>query len=151
MDNTLKTIAAGAVLSGIMLAAGCYFLTAVVPNNDGPGVDLVKTMYEFETPNDLARGQEKLKSIVTEELYEDLTVDNLIRAGEAYYKFQYSASKVEIVDVDPYCTTYRIRNKNINPDDIWVLRYTLNDDGIIDSVKEYRLLAPRSSGGDLLE
>ena len=104
------------------------------------GVEAVKAMYQFNTPEELLEGQQYLKSILTEDEFERLCLDNTSRAISAYYKFGYSSSKVNVLEHYDGYVLYTILNTNIPKQHQWVFEYKLTDEGKITDVKEYRLV-----------
>ena len=106
-----------------------------------PGVRCVKLMYEFKTPYELQQNQVELSRYLTNAEYKRLNIDNELRVVNTYYKFQYSASKVQIVESGDGYVLYHIINDNVDPNDFWVFLYEQNENGKLTNIREYRLLA----------
>lgn len=110
------------------------------------GSRCVRLLYQFSTPQEIVDNQRQLELLVTDEVFSDLNIDDTNRVVNAYYKFKYSTSSVNIVSSAPGCVVYTIANENIDPDSLWIFKYTLDSSGKIDWVKEYSVLDIRSGG-----
>ena len=129
-----------AFLSAVMFFALLFVHLADRGAEDtDPGCILVKTMYEFQSPAELAANQLVLRDLVTEADYYQLCVDNELRTVNAYYKFGYSPSRVDIVEFARGFVLYRLENENIDRSDLWVLLYNVRGDGRLENVREYKL------------
>ena len=111
------------------------------------GCRVVRLMYSFDSPAELVEGQVTLQELLTPSEFERLCIDDRLRAVNAYYKFGYSASRVEIVDFADGWVMYRLVNDNIDHYQLWLFMYDLNEDGLLCNIKEYKLLSMRSGGG----
>ena len=136
------------VLLLVALLTFLWVCTVSARTSTDIGVRCVMLMYDFSTPQELATNQRLLQNIVTEELFEDLSIDDTNRAINAYYKFQYAPSSVRVLMSTPGCVIYTLDNEYIDPDDVWVFVYTLDSSGVIDTVNEYQVLSKLSSGGE---
>lgn len=136
-------------LSLILVALLTVLWVCKVSSSDGIdiGSRCVMLMYDFSTPQELATNQRLLQNITTDQVFETLTIDNTNRAVNAYFKFQYSPSAVNILASTPGCVLYTITNDYVDPDAVWVFLYTLDTSGAISGVTEYQVLA-RLSGGE---
>lgn len=136
-------------LSLILVALLTVLWVCKVSSSEGTdiGSRCVMLMYDFSTPQELATNQKLLQNITTDQVFETLTIDNTNRAVNAYFKFQYSPSVVNILASTPGCVLYTITNDYVDPDAVWVFLYTLDTSGAISGVTEYQVLA-RLSGGE---
>jgi len=104
------------------------------------GEDLVKAMYDFDSPQELGRNQEIVRYLLVEEDWERLQLDNNLRSINAYYKFGYAPSEVQVLtNRSGYCA-YKLKNKNISEYNRWLLLYEQHN-GEVSEVREYRLIA----------
>lgn len=67
-------------------------------NNESIGVQAVKDLYEFEKIEDLNDGDKKLKELVSDDVYKQLTVTDAYRALNTYLKIKDSPCKVVVLD-----------------------------------------------------
>lgn len=114
---------------------------------NNPGVQAVKLMYEFDSPQMLVDNQGKLQGVLTAEEFERLTVDDELRAVNTYFKFGYSSSRVEVVEWDEGYVLYRLHNDYIDTQVYWVFRYELTEDGKLTNVDEYQVTEPGYTEG----
>lgn len=110
------------------------------------GVRVVKWMYEFSTPAELASNQVYVRNALTEEEWERLQLDDTLRTVNAYYKFGYSRSKVHILSYGDGYVIYSIVNDNIDSSDWWVFQYDLTEEGLMDNIKEYHVCYVQNGG-----
>lgn len=116
------------------------------PDTMDVGVRAVKLLYDFGTPRELQRNQEKLGTVFTQEVCDSLTINNTMRQVSGYQKFHYSESKVDIIQSGDGFVVYRLVNDEIEAEALWLFQYTVNGDGKIDSVKEYRVVHAQDGG-----
>lgn len=111
------------------------------------GVQLVRVMYDFSTPVKLAEQQLVVKDLLVEEEWERLQLDNEARVVNTYWKFQYSSSKVHIVDYSNGYVLYTLENDYIQPEQLWMLRYEKDEaTGKLCNVREYKLTETMKGG-----
>ena len=132
------------IVVGVIVLVFLLTLLGISTQTETPAVDVgvrcVKLLYEFDLPEDILDNQQLLMSVLTEEEFERLTVDNTNRAINAYYKFQYSPSHVVVDEYGPGYVRYRLENEYIDSDEVWVFLYELTEDGRITNVREYSTL-----------
>ena len=135
---------------GCLLVLGLaviFLVVLITPPKRVEAEDVVRLMYEFETPEELASNQEELQKVLTPSEFNRLTVDNKLRAVNTYFKFGYSSSRIRVVEKAPNYVLYTIENENIPSYALWVFHCRLRNDGKIDSIVEYQLLGERGTGG----
>jgi len=104
------------------------------------GVRVVKLMYDFSSPRELAENQYEVEALLAPGEWERLKLDNTIRVTNTYQKFGYSTSHVRIVDYSEGCVIYRLVNDNIDPDTLWLFAYKVDESTHrLYDVYEYRL------------
>lgn len=132
------------IVGGIAILVFLLTLLGISAKTDTASADLgvycVKLLYQFDLPEDILNNQQLLMSVLTEDEFERLTVDDDNRAINAYYKFQYSPSRVLVDDYGPGYVRYRLENEYIDANDVWVFLYELTEDGKITNVREYSVL-----------
>lgn len=123
-------------------------LMAQVQRQDDYGVELVRAMYDFESPAELIANQQVVKSMLTEDEWERLQLDNTLRTVSAYFKFNYNYSRVTVVDSAPGYVMYKIYNESIPRATRWLLFYRRDaDSGKLSNIREYKVIA---DGGSVL-
>lgn len=137
-------ISYGLIVASLTLLWLAFQATRMESN---PGVQAVKLMYEFDSPQMLVDNQGKLQSILTAEEFKRLTVDEELRAVNTYFKFGYSSSRVEVVEWDEGYVLYRLHNDYIDTQVYWVFRYELTEDGKLTNVDEYQVTEPGYTEG----
>lgn len=100
------------------------------------GVELVRAMYDFENPYELDKNMLVVQKLVTEDVFSDLTIDNEQRTLSTYFKFKDTPVHVNILkSMDSY-VLYSLDSEAISADRKFILIFSVNEEGIIDEVKE---------------
>lgn len=102
------------------------------------GIICVNLMYDFETPDDILVNQVALQSLLTEDEFTRLCIDEPNRTINAYYKFKFSPSKVNIVNCSIGYIEYTLENEYIDSDIHWVFLYDVNGNRL-ENIREYKV------------
>ena len=108
------------------------------------GIETVKLMYEFSVPEDILKNHQILSEIISEDEFGELSVDNELRAVNAYYKFGYAESAVHVVDSGENFVIYTLENENIDPTTEWLFLFD-TEGGKVCNVREYKLVLSSES------
>ena len=100
------------------------------------GETAVKYLYNFNSVEQLAANMPNLQDITTEEVYNQLTIDNEGRTLNTYLKFKNDACTVDVIKSTSSYVLYNILNDNIDQDRIFIFTYHVNDSGKIDYARE---------------
>lgn len=100
------------------------------------GVQAVGYLYNFSNLEELDRNMEKLRKITTEEVYEQLTIDNTNRALSTYLKFKGKPSYVTIDDQTNSYVSYHLKTAEVASSRKFIFMYNVNSSGLIDKVRE---------------
>lgn len=104
---------------------------AETSNSETKGCQLVKCLYEFENISELDETRdEQLKSLVTDNVYDELTFDNEGRMLSTYLKLKSDPVKVVIVKDTEDVVLYRLETEKISSDRLFALVYEVNDNKI---------------------
>lgn len=123
----------------IATSAVIISLPFIISNpNTALGEEIVRLMYEFDEPIDLYKQYEILKNIVSEEVYSNISLNNVTRFSSAYYKFKGEQSNVNILDSKDGFVMYSIDCESIDPSRVFLLYYEY-DNNTITSMREYEL------------
>lgn len=119
----------GFLLAVLFLMA--YVIYGVISNysaddkNEKLGILAVQTLYQFQNLNELDAKMDVLKSISTEEVYNQLTIDTTERSLRVYLKFKNKPSIVEIVKSSPGLVIYHLNSEAIKKERIFMFSYTV--------------------------
>lgn len=100
------------------------------------GIQAVKLLYDFGTPEQLDAQMASLKAITTEPVFNQLTIDNEERTLNTYLKFKNEPVTVNIVQSTNTYVMYSLGTVNVSADRLFIFLFTVNDEGLIDSVRE---------------
>lgn len=100
----------------------------------------VMLMYNFESFTDLYEKQmSELKELVTDEVYQNITVENIDRALTTYLKFRQNPSKVTILEKTSDHIIYTIASDSLTSGRKFVMYYDTNIFGRINKMEEAEL------------
>lgn len=100
------------------------------------GVELVKAMYDFENPYELDKNMLVVQKLVTEDVFSDLTIDNEQRTLSTYFKFKDASVHVNVLKSTDSYVLYSLDSEAISADRKFILIFSVNEEGIINEVKE---------------
>lgn len=146
MDNRLVKAALWATFVALLLFVVVIILAVFGVEWTDRGLSCVSAMYDFETPRELVAKQEIVRSLLSEDEWERLKLDNPTRTVNAYYKFGYSASAVEVLWNTKNCVFYKLRNSSLDEGLRWIFLYETGADGRINRIKEYRVVMIGGNG-----
>lgn len=140
----ILSVVAVILLVNTLIVLGIY--TAGRSDKLDIGVYTVRLMYEFDSPKEMVRNQSLLQEVLRSDEFERLQLDEPNRAVNAYYKFQFSSSRVVVEDSQDGFVLYRLVNENIDPDTRWVFIYSVDDNGKLYDIHEYEFHGAFFSG-----
>jgi hypothetical protein len=109
-------------------------------NSDGEyGKLAVKYLYNFQTIEELDSNMEALKQIVTDEVYQNLTIDKTDRALNVYLKFKNNPTVVRFEEVTDTYIIYSLETESISSLRKFVFFFKV-DKGRISWVREGELI-----------
>lgn len=100
------------------------------------GLELVKAMYDFESPYELDAQMAIVRKITTDEVFNDVTIDNEQRTLLTYLKFKDCGSSVEVIESSDSFVHYRLVSDVIEPDREFILFFKIDKDGLICEIEE---------------
>lgn len=100
------------------------------------GVQAVRYLYQFDNLTQLNANSSKLKNITTDDVYEQLTIDNTDRCLNTYLKFKGVKTGVNIIKATDTYVLYSLDNENISSNRIFMFTYSVNNKGKIEYVRE---------------
>lgn len=100
------------------------------------GVELVKAMYDFENPYELDKNMLVVQKLVAEDVFSDLTIDNEQRTLSTYFKFKDASVHVNVLKSTDSYVLYSLDSEAISADRKFILIFSVNEEGVINEVKE---------------
>lgn len=125
LDKLVPTI--GGLLTLILLV-GFFFINNKyeITSKGSKGEEVVKLLYDFRKIDDLAKQDEKVKSLLTEEVYKELTVRDAERALNTYLKFKQNPCSVEILEKRPGTIIYTLNTNSLSAGRVFIFTYDVN-------------------------
>lgn len=109
------------------------------------GVELVNAMYSFESAYELDSNMSVVKELVTEPVFNDLSIDNEQRTLTTYFRFKGCSCKVNIINSTDCYVMYSLDSVVMEPERKFILMFRINEQGLIDWVKEAELIEFRDT------
>lgn len=103
------------------------------------GERAVHLLYEYGTPEQLDAQMAELKSMCSEGVFIQLTIDNEKRTLNTYLKFKQDPTSVNILESTSSYVVYSINNKNIDASRKFIFRYKVDNNKLVE-VKEAELI-----------
>lgn len=115
-------------------------------------VQAVRLMYEFGSVEELPGNYEKLRSLVAEEDFEKLSLDNELRVVNTYFKFQTLPATVEVLRSNRNFVAYTLKSESdgIAPSTVWVFECEIKA-GKLCNIREYRCSNQTELGSDYFD
>lgn len=105
-------------------------------NKSALGEQLVKALYDYDSVYELDAQMTIVKSICSEAVYNDLTIDNEQRTLTTYLKFKQDPVHVIIHNSEYGYVLYSLQTDSVSEDRLFCLYYRIGAEGKIDWVKE---------------
>lgn len=99
-------------------------------------VNLLEALYNFDNVNQLNNQMVIVKTLVTPEVFSDLTIDNEERTLLTYFKFKNDKVQINIDKITSNYVLYHFESDSISEDREFCFMYNLNEQGLIDYVME---------------
>lgn len=100
------------------------------------GIQLVKTLYEFDNESEFAVNRSKLKSMVTSDVYDSYTIDVEHRNMLTYLEYQNNPSSVNIIASTDSYVVYSLNTSAVSERRKFCLFFRLNKQGKVMEVTE---------------
>lgn len=104
------------------------------------GTAAVVTLYDFGTVEQLDAQMATLKQITTDEVFQQLTIDNEERTLNTYLKFKGEACTVIILESTENYIIYSLQTPYVESNRKFIFRFTVNGQHKIDWVRESELI-----------
>lgn len=121
------------VTLGVML----FLIKTELISQGSIGVDAVNYLYNYKTIEQLAKQDESLKEIVTDDVYKYLTVTNYDKSLNVYLKFKQCEVEVEILSSSPGKVVYTLHTDALSDGRKFIFLYDVNWFGKICNVQEF--------------
>jgi hypothetical protein len=103
------------------------------------GVKAVKCLYEFGNIDAINTNMVELRKIVSSDVYDSLTVDNVERVFSVWLKFKGEPTFVNIIESSDKFVVYSVSNPNIAEERRFIFSYDIGGNKIV-SVAEAELV-----------
>lgn len=127
----------GVVSFGILLGVALVCLKTELFSQGSLGVDAVYYMYNYKTVEQLEQQDKQLKEIVTDDVYEYLTVTNYDKSLNVYLKFKQTEVEVEVLSSSPGKVVYTLHTDALSDGRKFIFLYDVNWFGKICNVQEF--------------
>lgn len=119
-----------------ILLYGTKLQSTVKRQSEELGILAVKSLYDFGTSEQLDAQMDVLKTITTEPVFNQLSIDNEGRTLNTYLKFKNKPVTVEILDSSSDYVLYSLQTDSISSSRKFLFIFSVDDNGLISSVRE---------------
>ncbi len=127
------------VIIVLCIFIGAYTVYFYSTDNSDLGVRMVCLLYEYEDFNELDARQEQIESLCTQDVFEQLSLNNSDHFKGTYGRTQNFPTSVKVVFLRPGLVVYALDNYLVYPSDLWCFEYTITG-GKFSEVREYKLV-----------
>lgn len=124
----------------VISSALCFKMHSAYLTDKKIGMDVVNCIYNFYNLYELNANQSKLKSLVTDSVYTELTIDNEDRLLSTYLKFKGNTTSVNIIKATNTYVLYRLETASLSSDRVFIFMFECNGNGKISYVREAECL-----------
>lgn len=136
----IKILLSILVLSFIVSSFTFTLINNSSKNQKDIGVKAVTYLYQFNQVEDLDNNMEKLKTITTDEVFNQLTVDNEERTLNTYLKFKGKSTDVEIIKSTETYVLYSLDTEYVDSNRVFIFMFDVNNEGKLSYVRECECL-----------
>ena len=133
--SKLLILSVAIIIIAVVFGFGAFAIAT--PALDGE--DVVKLMYEFQDVRDLDSNKEKLRDLVTDSVFDEITVDTEGRRLNTYLRFMASPTRVSIIKKTNDYVLYHIKNENIDSKRVFLFMFEITN-GKVSKVREAEII-----------
>lgn len=106
--------------------------------NEQLGIQVLTTLYEFETVDEFEKNMEEFQNYVSEDVFYQMTVDNTDRVLGVYLKLKGNSCNVDIVESTSNYIVYHLISNSIERERLFLFCFSVENGKIIE-IKEAEL------------
>lgn len=136
-SEKIRCLLKGFVFAAIIISFVLLYRREIIKHEkEEIGLSAVLALYDFRDAYQLDSNMVTLKNLVTEPVFNDLTIDNEQRTLTTYLKFENNPVTVNIIKNTDSYVLYSLNTEKISANRIFVFFFDVNNEGKISWYKE---------------
>lgn len=136
-SEKIKCLSKGVIFAVIFISFILVYRREIVKHEkEKIGIAAVSALYDFRDAYQLDNNMVTLKNLVTEAVFNDLTIDNEQRTLTTYLKFENNPVTVNVIKYTDTYVLYSLDTEKISADRIFVFFFDVDNEGKISWYKE---------------
>ncbi len=132
----------------IMILVICFlfYRNTILKSNEKLGIQTLRALYEFNSLDEFEENMRKFEDYVSEDVFQQMTIDNSDRVLGVYLKLKGNSCAVNIVDSTSDYIVYHLISDSIERDRLFLFCYKVSNKKIIDIKEAELFLFPTTRG-----
>ena len=122
----------------IMILVICFlfYRNTILKSNEKLGIQTLRALYEFNSLDEFEENMRKFEDYVSEDVFQQMTIDNSDRVLGVYLKLKGNSCAVDIVDSTSDYIVYHLISDSIEKERLFLFCYKVSNKKIIDIIKQ---------------
>lgn len=132
----------------IMILVICFlfYRNTILKSNEKLGIQTLRALYEFNSLDEFEENMGKFEDYVSEDVFQQMTIDNSDRVLGVYLKLKGNSCAVDIVDSTSDYIVYHLISDSIEKERLFLFCYKVSNKKIIDIKEAELFLFPTTRG-----
>lgn len=132
----------------IMILVICFlfYRNTILKSNEKLGIQTLRALYEFNSLDEFEENMRKFEDYVSEDVFQQMTIDNSDRVLGVYLKLKGNFCAVDIVDSTSDYIVYHLISDSIEKERLFLFCYKVSNKKIIDIKEAELFLFPTTRG-----
>ncbi len=132
----------------IMILVICFlfYRNTILKSNEKLGIQTLRALYEFNSLDEFEENMRKFEDYVSEDVFQQMTIDNSDRVLGVYLKLKGNSCAVDIVDSTSDYIVYHLISDSIEKERLFLFCYKVSNKKIIDIKEAELFLFPTTRG-----
>lgn len=132
----------------IMILVICFlfYRNTILKSTEKLGIQTLRALYEFNSLDEFEENMRKFEDYVSEDVFQQMTIDNSDRVLGVYLKLKGNSCAVDIVDSTSDYIVYHLISDSIEKERLFLFCYKVSNKKIIDIKEAELFLFPTTRG-----
>ncbi len=123
-----------------------FYRNTILKSNEKLGIQALRALYEFNSLDEFEENMRKFEDYVSEDVFQQMTIDNSDRVLGVYLKLRGNSCAVDIVDSTSDYIVYHLISDSIEKERLFLFCYKVSNKKIIDIKEAELFLFPTTRG-----
>lgn len=128
------------ILSVVLILCILFYTDKLSKTEENLGIQALLALYEFDTVDRLEDNLKKFRHYVSEDVFQQMTIDNSDRVLGVYLKLKGNPCVVDIVESTPNYIIYRLISDSIEEQRLFLFCYEIKNNKIVE-IKEAEIFS----------